>query len=83
MALFMDVHNGMTGVTAEQLRAEHAKDTAIEGKEGVKFIKAWADPKSGKVFCLAEGPNIDAVRRVHAEAGHPADEIYEVPITVE
>lgn len=83
MALFMDVHNGMKGLTAEQLRAEHAKDTAIEGKEGVRFLKAWADPKSGKVFCLAEGPNIEAVRRVHAAAGHPADEVYEVPLTVE
>jgi hypothetical protein len=83
MALFMDVHSGMMGVTAEQLKAEHAKDTAIEGEEGVHFIKAWADPKSGKVFCLAEGPNIEAVRRVHAKAGHPADEVYEVPLTVE
>jgi hypothetical protein len=83
MAMFMDVHNGMKGVTAEQLRAEHAKDTAIQGDENVKFVKAWADPNSGKVFCLAEGPNIEAVKRVHARAGHPADEIYEVPVSVE
>ena len=83
MAMFMDVHNGMKGVTAEQLRAEHAKDTAIQSAEGVRFVKAWADPKSGKVFCLAEGPNIEAVKRVHAKAGHPADEIYEVPLEVE
>jgi hypothetical protein len=83
MATFMDVHNGMKGVTAEQLRAEHAKDTAIENDEGVRFVKAWADPTSGKVFCLAEGPNIEAVKRVHARAGHPADEVYEVPIVAE
>ncbi len=83
MPLFMDVHNGMHGVTADQLRAEHAKDTAIEREEGVHFIKAWADPTSGKVFCLADGPSMDAVRKIHERAGHPADEIYEVPITVE
>jgi hypothetical protein len=79
----MDVHSGMKGVTAEQLRAEHAKDTAIEGEHGVRFLKAWADPKSGKVFCLAEGPNKEAVCRVHERAGHPADEVYEVPLEVE
>lgn len=83
MAKFMDVHHGMQGVTPEQLRAEHKKDQDIEATEGVRFLKAWADPKSGKVFCLAEGPNAEAVRRVHARAGHPADEIYEVPIEVE
>ena len=83
MALFMDVHTGLKGITAEQLRAEHAKDTAIEGDEGVHFIRAWADPKTGRVFCLAEGPNIEAVRRVHERAGHPAEEVYEVPLVVE
>lgn len=83
MPMFMDVHNGMKGVTPEQLRAEHAKDTAIEKEEGVHYHKAWGDPKSGKVFCLSEGPNIEAVRRVHERAGHPADEIYEVPVTAE
>jgi len=83
MPMFMDVHSGMKGLTAEQLRAEHAKDTAVEKTEGVHFHKAWADPKSGKVFCLAEGPNMEAVRRVHERAGHPADEIYEVPLSVE
>lgn len=53
------------------------------GFTGVHFIKAWADPKSGKVFCLSEGPSKEAVRRVHELAGHAAEEIYEVPVTVE
>lgn len=83
MPMFMDVHNGMKGVTAEQLKKEHAKDTAIEQEEGVKYHKAWADPKTGKAFCLVEGPNIEAVKRIHERAGHPADEIYEVPVVVE
>ena len=47
------------------------------------FIKAWADPSSGKAFCLAEGPSKDAVAQVHQLSGHPADEIYEVPLIVE
>jgi len=83
MARFMDVHSGMVGLTREQLQEAHQKDQAIEREEGVRFIKAWADPKSGKAFCLSEGPSRDAVLRVHDRAGHPTTEIYEVPIDVE
>lgn len=83
MARFMDVHSGMVGVTREELQEAHRKDQAIEGEEGVHFIKAWADPKSGKAFCLSEGPSRDAVMRVHDRAGHPTTEVYEVPIDVE
>jgi hypothetical protein len=79
----MDVHSGMVGLTQEQLQEAHRKDQEIEREEGVRFIKAWADPKSGKAFCLSEGPSRDAVLRVHDRAGHPTTEIYEVPIDVE
>jgi hypothetical protein len=81
MPRFMDIHTNMSGVTAETLRAEHEKDLAAQRSEkGVSFIKAWADPKAGKVFCLSEGPNREAVQRVHQRAGHPAQEIYEVSL---
>jgi hypothetical protein len=79
---FMDVHNGFVGVTADQLAAAHAADLAIEADEGVSFEQAWLDPISGKVFCLAEGPSKEAVQRIHERAGHPADEIHEVSISV-
>lgn len=83
MARYMDVHSGFTGVTEEQLHEAHQKDLDIEGKEGVHFIKAWADPSSGKVFCLSEGPSKEAVLRTHERAGHPTQEIYEIPVEVE
>jgi hypothetical protein len=83
MARFMDVHEGMVGVTREQLAEAHRKDQAIEREEGVHFVKAWADPTSGKAFCLSEGPDKAAVLRVHERAGHPTGEIYEVPIDIE
>lgn len=83
MPKFMDVHSGFKGVTEAQLNEAHKKDLELEKKEGVHFIKAWADPQSGKVFCLSEGPNKEAVLRVHEAAGHATGEIYEVPITVE
>ncbi|MGI8534291.1 MAG: nickel-binding protein, partial [Candidatus Limnocylindrales bacterium] len=50
MPKYMDVHDGFFGVTAEELRAAHDADLAIEGEEGVHFERAWLDPEAGKVF---------------------------------
>ena len=44
------------------------------------FKHAWADPKTGLVYCLSTAPNAEAVKRVHERAGHPTDEVYEVPV---
>lgn len=82
MAKFMDVHSGFFGVTQEQLAEAHARDLEIEGDEGVHFERAWLDPDSGKVFCLATGPSRDAVMRIHARAGHPTAEVYELSVEV-
>lgn len=83
MARFMDVHTGMTGIDQQALANEHQKDAQFEEAEGVHFLHAWADAKTGKVFCLSEGPNKDAVLRVHEKAGHPTDEIYEISFEAE
>ncbi len=80
MPEFMDVHHGMTGITTEQLGEAHQADLDIQDGEGVNFKHAWADPSSGLVWCLSEGPDADAVRRVHERAGHPAVEVYPVPV---
>jgi hypothetical protein len=82
MAKFMDVHHGMTGITDEQLTQAHAADLAIQSEEGVTFEHAWADPDEGVIYCLSEAPDADAVQRIHQRAGHPADEIHRVPLTV-
>ncbi len=80
MARFMDVHDDMKGITGDQLKAEHQKDLEAEKGTGVHYEKAWADPNSGKVFCLSTGPSREAVAEVHRKAGHPTGEIYEVPL---
>ena len=80
MPEFMDVHTGMAGVTPEQLTEAHNADLAIQGEERVSFKHAWADPASGMVFCLSEAPDAAAVQRIHERAGHPADQVYEVPV---
>ena len=80
MAKFMDVHEGMHGVTPEALREAHLADLAIQDSEGVDFQHAWGDPVSGRVWCVSEAPDADAVRRIHERAGHPAAEVYPVPV---
>ncbi len=81
MPQFMDVHTSMAGVTHDQLMAAHQADLDIQGEEGVNFTHAWADPKSGHVFCLSEAPSAAAVRKIHERAGHPADEVHEITVT--
>jgi hypothetical protein len=83
MAKFMDVHSGFVGVTADQLREAHQRDLEVEGAEGVHFERAWLDPETGKVFCLSSGPSKEAVLRVHEKAGHPTEEIYELPVEID
>lgn len=69
-------------MTKDQLREAHERDLAIEAAEGVHFERAWLDPESGKVFCLSSGPSKEAVLRVHDKAGHPTEEIYDLPVEV-
>jgi hypothetical protein len=82
MGQFMDVHSGFIGVTADELKAAHAADLAIEADEGVHFERAWLDPDSGKVFCLSTGPSKEAVMRIHERAGHPTTEVYDLRVEV-
>jgi hypothetical protein len=82
MPKFMDVHHGMVGITAEALVAAHSADLAIQDEEGVNFEHAWADPASGKVFCLSEAPSADAIQRIHSRNGIPPAEIIPLPLEV-
>ena len=79
---FMDVHHGMFGITPEALKEAHQADLDIQGEEGVDFQRAWADPESGMVWCLSEAPDADAVRRIHERTGHPAADVFPIPVEV-
>jgi len=76
----MDVHTGMVSVIPEALHEAHQADLAIRDEERVNFKHAWADPESGTVLCLSEAPDAEAVQRIHERAGHPYDQVYEVPV---
>ena len=78
-----------TGPTQEEMTKmgklveEGMKAGWLIATEGVHFEHAWLDPESGTVFCLSSGPSKEAVRRVHAKAGHPTREIYELSVEVQ
>ncbi len=79
MALYMDVHHRVEGLTKEGVEHAHARDLEVQGKYGVDYKQYWFDEPSGKVFCLVEAPNKEAAANVHREAhGLVADEINEV-----
>ncbi|MGH2352396.1 MAG: DUF4242 domain-containing protein [Chloroflexota bacterium] len=79
MPRFLDIHHNVFGATPEALAEAHAKDLAVQAKYGVRYLKYWYDPASGKVFCLSDAPSKEAAMAVHREAhGMVPDEIFEV-----
>lgn len=75
----MDVHTVDGGVSVDEVAEAHRKDLATQGQYGVRYRRYWVDEDAGRIFCLAEGPDAEAVDRVHREAhGLAADEIYRV-----
>ena len=79
MALFMDVHEKVDGLTAEAVANAHARDLEVQGAYGVDYQKYWFDEESGKVFCLVEAPDAATASRVHQEAhGLVADHVIPV-----
>lgn len=63
----MDRHD-LPGVSPEDLAEAHRRDVETQGTHDVRYHTYWFDPSSGAVFCLAEGPNKEAVEAVHRDA---------------
>jgi hypothetical protein len=79
MALYMDIHRKVEGVTEEAVAGAHGHDLAVQEKYGVNYLKYWYDERSGTVFCLCEAQSKEAAKAVHREAHAPlAQEIIEV-----
>jgi len=79
MALFLDIHRHIPGLTKEAAEGAHQKDLATQGRHGAKYLNYWFNDRTGDVFCLVEAPSKEAAVRVHEEAhGLVADEIIEV-----
>ena len=79
MPLFLDIHHKIEGLTSDGVTAAHQQDLAVQARYGVRFIRYWYDERTGKVFCLSEAPDAEAVNKAHDTAhGLLANEVIEV-----
>jgi class 3 adenylate cyclase len=67
---FLDRHD-LRDATAEDLAAAHVQDLAVQDRYGVRYLTYWFDYDRQHAFCLADGPDREAVLAVHRE-GHGA-----------
>ena len=68
MPLFMDVHEGLGDVTAEDIAAAHARDLEMQAEYGVRYLTYWYNGPEGKTFCLVDAPDADTAKAVHKVA---------------
>jgi class 3 adenylate cyclase len=79
MPLYMDLHKLGIQVPAEDVAKGHVRELEVQRNHDVKFLTYWFNDAAGKVFCLLDAPNVNAVVSVHLEAhGMVPDEIIEV-----
>ena len=77
LARFMDFHEDLK-LPAEAI-AQITEDTrnARADRFGVRQIELYHNP-DGKVYCLLEGPDEDAIRQHHAALGVPCGDVHQV-----
>ena len=65
--MFLDRHDAIDA-SPEAVAAAHLRDVEVQGSYGVTYHTYWFDRDNQTVFCLAEGPNREAIEAVHREA---------------
>ena len=77
MPKFMDFHDGLklSAADIEQMRSETQAGRTDE--YGVRQLELYHNAE-GKVYCLLEGPDEEAVRRHHAALDVPCGEVNQV-----
>lgn len=68
MPLFMDRHEKLSGVTAEDIAQAHLSDLKVQDRYGVKYITYWFDADTQSAFCLVDAPSKEAAETAHKEA---------------
>ena len=77
MPTFMDFHDDL------KLRAEAVAEigegaqAGVRDEFGVRQVELFHNP-DGKVYCLLEAPDEDAVRKHHAALGVPCGDVHQV-----
>lgn len=64
MPIYMDSHI-VPGIEAKHAAEAHKKDLGIQNQFGCRNMTYWVDEDRGRVFCLIDAPNEEAVRDMH------------------
>ncbi|MGO9782860.1 MAG: nickel-binding protein [Streptosporangiaceae bacterium] len=77
MPQFMDFHDDLK-LPAEGIQqiAQGTREGATD-EFGVRQVELYHNP-DGKVFCLLEGPDEDAIRKHHEALGVPCGDVHRV-----
>jgi class 3 adenylate cyclase len=80
----MDRHF-VEGATKHAMETAHKQDIEIQGDFDVNIMTYWFDEARSTAFCLADAPNAEALRDLHAHShGFVPNEVIEVdPLTVQ
>ncbi len=79
--MFLDRHEAIEA-TPEDVAAAHMRDLEVQGSYGVRYHTYWFDRENRTVFCLAEGPDREAIEAVHREShGLMATMVVEIDAT--
>ena len=77
MPTFMDYHDDLTLPQQAIDQIGQGSRDGVEDEFGVRQIELFHNP-DGKVYCLLEAPDEEAVRRHHAAVGVPCGEVHRV-----
>ncbi|MCG6912275.1 DUF4242 domain-containing protein [bacterium BMS3Abin03] len=80
MPLYMDFHKlDSSDISMEELAKAHDEDLAIQERFGVFELKYWVNVEARTLFCLVQGPDMEACNEVHKQShGNAACNIIEV-----
>jgi hypothetical protein len=56
------------------------KVVKVNGEEGVTWIHSYVSADRGQTYCIYDGPNPEAIRKVAERNGLPVDKITEVRV---
>ena len=56
------------------------KVVKVNGEEGVNWIHSYVSADRGRTYCIYDGPNPEAIRKVAERNGLPVDKITEVRV---
>ena len=77
MAQFMDFHDDLKLPTEAIAQIAEGARNGTTDQFGVRQIELYHNP-DGKVYCLLDGPDEQAIRDHHAAAGVPCGDVHQV-----